>query len=97
MLAILNKILANQLDPDAVMAKLDDILKGVNELRRSSGSRHLTDQQKAILISAMGPFRGAKVMITVPMNDPEAYHFAEDFSAVFRSAGFQFVAKTLGA
>jgi hypothetical protein len=30
MLGILNKILANQLDPDAVMAKLDEILKAVN-------------------------------------------------------------------
>jgi hypothetical protein len=30
MLEILNKILANQLDPDAVMAKLDEILKAVN-------------------------------------------------------------------
>lgn len=30
MLDILNKILANQLDPDAVMAKLDEILKAVN-------------------------------------------------------------------
>jgi hypothetical protein len=30
MLEILNKILANQLDPDAVMTKLDEILKAVN-------------------------------------------------------------------
>jgi hypothetical protein len=30
MLAVLNKILENQLDPDAVMAKLDEILKAVN-------------------------------------------------------------------
>jgi hypothetical protein len=30
MLAILNKILAKQLDPDVVMAKLDEILKAVN-------------------------------------------------------------------
>jgi hypothetical protein len=30
MLDILNKILANQLDPNAVMAKLDEILKAVN-------------------------------------------------------------------
>src|ERR1700682_3389439 len=30
MLNILNKILANQLDPDAVMAKLDEILKAIN-------------------------------------------------------------------
>jgi len=30
MLVILNKILANQIDPDAVMAKLDEILKAVN-------------------------------------------------------------------
>jgi len=30
MLVILNKILSNQMDPDAVMAKLDEILKAVN-------------------------------------------------------------------
>jgi hypothetical protein len=30
MLVILNKILVNQLDPDAVMKKLDEILKAVN-------------------------------------------------------------------
>jgi len=30
MTSILNKILANQIDPDAVMAKLDEILKAVN-------------------------------------------------------------------
>jgi hypothetical protein len=30
MISILNKILSNQIDPDAVMAKLDEILKAVN-------------------------------------------------------------------
>ena len=30
MLGILNKILANQLDPHAVMAKLDEILEAIN-------------------------------------------------------------------
>jgi len=30
MISILNKILANQIDPDAVMAKLDEILKAIN-------------------------------------------------------------------
>jgi len=30
MLVILNKILSNQIDPDAVMSKLDEILKAVN-------------------------------------------------------------------
>jgi hypothetical protein len=97
MLAILNKILANQLDPDAVMEKLDGILKGVDDLRRFSGSRHLSDQQKTILSSALRPFRGAKAMVTVPMSDPEAYHYAEDFCAVFRSAGLEFVVETIGA
>jgi hypothetical protein len=33
MLAILNKILANQLDPDAVMAKLEEIQEAVSALR----------------------------------------------------------------
>jgi hypothetical protein len=34
MLDILNKILTNQLDPDAVIAKLDDIQQGVNEVKK---------------------------------------------------------------
>ncbi len=33
MIAILNKVLANQLDPTAVMAKLDEILKNINPNR----------------------------------------------------------------
>ena len=33
MLEILNRILAERLDPGAVMTKLDEIQKGVNEIR----------------------------------------------------------------
>jgi hypothetical protein len=97
MLDIMNKILANQLDPDLVMAKLDEIGKGVDELRRSSRARHLSDRQKVALIAAMSPFRGATVSIEAPMNDPEAYSFAEDFVAVFRSAGLRLAAVFMGA
>ncbi len=59
MLAILNKILANQLDPDAVITKLDDISKDVKRLRRGVSSRYdfngvLHEQRPGITNTTIG-------------------------------------------
>jgi hypothetical protein len=40
MLDILNRILANRIDPDAVMAKLDEIKASVEELRKHPPFRY---------------------------------------------------------
>src|SRR5690349_3211924 len=53
MLPILNKILAKQLDPDAVMKKLDDISAGVQEIQRRTGDRELTNAQIAKLTALL--------------------------------------------
>src|SRR5258708_17197837 len=44
MLAILNRIIANQIDPNVVMGKLDEIQKGVNAIRDQTAPRTISDQ-----------------------------------------------------
>jgi len=97
LLRIVNRILANQTDLKQFNDKLEQILTGINDIRQSSAGRRLSDEQKSMLISAMKPFRGADIAIWAHWEDPESYHFAEDFVAVFRAAGFTLKAPAMGA
>jgi len=97
MLKILNKILGDQLDPEAVMTKLDEIQKGVNEIKQAHAPRRLSEQQKTILRAVLLPFKGEKVTVSVPMGDPEAFHYAQDFVALFREVGFELIAYAGGS
>jgi len=58
MTSILNKILANQISPDAVMAKLDEILKAVN-----------TPIERIAKFTVMVPFETAPNAFPIPMDD----------------------------
>lgn len=62
--SVLHKILINQLDPDAVMVKLDEILQGVREIRGNSARldakttelssrRTLTEEQQQIIYQSL--------------------------------------------
>jgi len=62
MLGILNKILANQLDPEAVMAKLDEILKAVNPNARATTYTCSGNQSRS---SGPGKNAGFEVNVTV--------------------------------
>lgn len=95
--AIVTKLAAKQLDPETVTTKLDEILKGVTDIRQSIAGRRLSDDQRAELLSALTPFKGGRVMIEAAMDDIEAYRFAEDFVEVFRGAGFAFLNFATGA
>ena len=88
MLKILNKILASQLDPAEVMSKLDEILKGVNEIKAASADRRLSESQKVLLLAFLRGFKGQTVTITSLISDPEAFRYAQDFAGVFKEAGF---------
>src|SRR5437016_3746021 len=44
MLAILNRIIANQIDPNAVMGKLNEIQQGVDAIRNQAAPRTISDQ-----------------------------------------------------
>ena len=95
--AIVSKLAAKQLDPEAVNGKLDEILKGVTDIRQSIAGRRLSRDQRTLLLSALTPFRGGRVMIEAAADDTEAFRFAEDFVEVFRSAGFGFLSFAVGA
>ena len=89
---LLKTITANQqLDTETILKKCDECLQ-------TMADRHLTDRQKAILVSALRPFHGNQVEFTVYFGgSPEAYHFAEDFVAVFRQSEFTFRIYNMGA
>lgn len=78
MLPILERILKNQIDPTAFMAKLDECLKGIPQ------PRHLTDQQKATLRAATASFPDG-IIIVQHVGSPEAKDYAEEFKAVLGS------------
>ena len=94
---LLNRFAKNQSDAEAMMAKLDGCLTGVREVRERQAGRRLSDQQKALLLSALRPFKGAKVTVSAADGDPEAYGYASDFVAVFRAAEFELVVFAAGA
>jgi hypothetical protein len=89
---LLNRVARNQLDAEAVMSKIDGCLEGVREVGEQQATRHLTEGQKATLLSTILPFRGSRVTIAATEGDPEAYAYAQDFVTLFRQAGFNLVA-----
>jgi hypothetical protein len=74
-LKILNRISRNQLDPKAVMDKLDECLKAIPQ------SRHLTEQQKATLRAVTTSFPPAWIAVG-HVNNPEAKEYADEFKQV---------------
>ncbi|MGA3295744.1 MAG: hypothetical protein ABSE45_17400 [Candidatus Acidiferrales bacterium] len=82
LIAIMNKILANQLNPVEVMAKLDEILRNMHPPRR------LSDSQKSELAECLGKKPG-RFSIMAIANNSEAYRYAQDWREVFISAGWE--------
>ena len=62
----------------------------VEEVTRKEANRHLTDEEKRTLISALSPFRGYKVRIFCILGDVEGKAYAEDFVNVFAQAGWDY-------
>lgn len=97
LLKIVNKILLNQKDLKDFADKLDEILRGVNDIRKASANRHLSEEQKKSLTTALGSFQGEKATITVVDGNPEAYGYALDFASVFQAAGIPLTVFSAGA
>lgn len=91
---VLNKIAANQLDPTAVIMRLDelraethDIKVGVEEIRNKQEGRRLSQNQKEFLISRLKSVpTKSRIKMMVTNNTPESMRFAEDFQGVFEAA-----------
>jgi hypothetical protein len=53
-----------------------------------TADRHLTPDQRRILVDAIKPFAGTKIAVSVPAGDKESLPFAAEFVAAFRDAGW---------
>jgi hypothetical protein len=82
LIAIMNKILANQLNPVEVMAKLDEILRNMHPPRRLSGTQK--SEIAACLRKKPGRFSIGSIA-----NNSEAYSYAQDWREVFISGGWE--------
>jgi hypothetical protein len=86
MLEILNKILANQIDPGLVMAKLEEIHNDVKHIRDNQGWPHLTDDQMRSITNAVASFPGQKMQIEVPNPEPDTSALAAQIAQALRAA-----------
>jgi hypothetical protein len=62
----------------------------IEEVTREQTHRHLTDEEKRTLVSALSPFRGYKVRLFCIMDDAEGKAYADDFVSVFAQAGWDY-------
>ena len=93
---VLNKIVANQLDPNAVIMKLDELLAethdikvGVEEIRKKQEGRRLSEKQKEFLVPRLRNVASkSRIKMMITNNTTESMRFAEDFQAVFQAAGW---------
>jgi hypothetical protein len=86
MLAILNKILRNQLDPTAVMAKLDEIGKDVKNLSpRRLSEKQIADLQESVKNNCSRS--SALINVTASNGNQEAQRYGMDFVNALRAAG----------
>jgi len=85
-LLILNRIVESQPDREAVMMKLVEIQKGVEDIRQTTAHRHLSNAQKESIAKALLPMAGHKVSVDCIMGDTEGKDYALDFVEAFRMA-----------
>jgi hypothetical protein len=85
MLKILNEILRNELDPNAVMKKLDEIQKGIRQLTDREWAE-LTKEQIQSLCNSLGAHGLEKVQVIAPNEDENRLLLANQIAEGFRCA-----------
>jgi hypothetical protein len=83
--AILNKILANQLDTEAVMAKLDEMHKDIRQIRDSQGWPELTVEQMKSITDAAAQFPRRKMSIVVPNQERDTSYFSKQLAQALKA------------
>ncbi len=90
MLAILNKIVANQLEPSLVMAKLDEIQSGLHRIERHQGWLELTDEQITSVKDSLSPFPRQTIMIILTNADSNKSFLQAQLEEAIRGARWNF-------
>lgn len=85
--SVLNEILTNQLDPDKVMAKLDEIEKGIEQIRAQTPRRYppLPDATKKALVTRLSG-RHSTVSADTRNPSPDVLDFATTLLNIFHDA-----------
>jgi hypothetical protein len=84
--ALLNKIFVNQLDPEAVMTKLDEMHRDIRQIRDNQGWPELSVEQMRSITAAASPFPGQKMSIMVPNPEQDTQAFAMQISQALKAA-----------
>ncbi|MEX2302063.1 MAG: hypothetical protein WD733_14080 [Bryobacterales bacterium] len=89
MLRILNRILAEQLDPSIVMEKLDEIHTDVRRIRDNQGWLDLTDDEIVEIAEATRAFAGQAVVIDVPFWERDTERLARQIERALTAAQWE--------
>jgi hypothetical protein len=95
MVALLNKVLAKQLDPNVVMAKLDEISSGVQNIPRRTGDRVLSESQQAALGRLL--HKSPESVSVVLIGDREANDYGQQIVQVMKSSGWNVTLYYIGS
>jgi hypothetical protein len=87
LIEMMNRI-AKDRDPDAVMTKLDAILKGVNEIRDATAPRRLTNAQRDAIVSRLTSLSRPRLSILILNGNAEIEDLRKDFQDVFKRLGW---------
>lgn len=94
LVGILNRIARDRLDPKAVMAKLDEISAGVEELQKRVGDRMLTEPQASALMRTLRQSPGS--LRVVILGDREANAYGRALINVLAGAGWKVIVDSIG-
>src|SRR5438067_1132281 len=85
---LLNRVSKNQAEAEAVMAKLDGCLFGVNQIVEKEMPRHLTGQQGDAIFRAILPFKGQRLGTFVNRSKRENREYVDELKDVLIRAGW---------
>jgi len=88
-LGIVNRILANQIDPAAVMAKLDDIQRGVDQIRDQAAPRVINDQNATAVTKLLSQFPKQTIRLSFLSANEESRRLAERIRSIVIAAGWE--------
>ena len=94
--AVLKKIITNQLDPELVMAKLNEIQNGVDQIRQLTADRSISEIDVQRLIDILKVYKGQRAEIQYLQADNETERFAEKIREILIAAEWSVPNKVIG-
>ena len=95
LLRIMNKILESQLDPSAVMGKLNEISSAIQDIQKQIGDRVFTDSQMSALSRVLRRSPGKHVYLVL-LGDREANAYGRALISIFTDSGWKVKINKIG-